>query len=76
MTRGLKFRIKVVEGLYYPYTENEDADQLHSYCAADLCLCFRIYKKLFFFITRLILFRLNTKTGGTPTNTSTNGAKP
>ena len=29
MARGLKFRIKVGEGLYYPYGENKDADQLH-----------------------------------------------
>ena len=36
--RGLKFRILVVEGLYYPYSENKGADQLRSYCAADLPL--------------------------------------
>ena len=41
MTGGLKFRIKVEEGLYYPCSENEGADQLRSYCAADLRLCFR-----------------------------------
>ena len=34
----------VVEGLYYPYSENKGADQLHSYYAADLRLCFRICK--------------------------------
>ena len=44
MARGLKFRIQKVEGLYYPCSENKDADQLRSYCAADLRLCFRIYK--------------------------------
>ena len=44
MARGLKFRIKVVEELYYPYRENKGADQLRSYCAADLRLCFRICK--------------------------------
>ena len=38
MARGFKFRILVVEGLYYPYGKNKGADQLHSYCAADLCL--------------------------------------
>ena len=55
MVRGLKFRIKVVEGLYFPYSENTGADQLRSYCAADLRLCFRIVcKKAVFFITRLI----------------------
>ena len=26
-------------------SENKGADQLRSYCAADLCLCFRICKK-------------------------------
>ena len=41
----LKFRIYEVEGLYYPFSENEGADQLHSNCAADLRLCFRICKK-------------------------------
>ena len=35
MARSLKFWITVVEGLYYPYSEN---------CAADLRLCFRICK--------------------------------
>ena len=44
MARGLKFRIKVVEGLYYPYSENKGADQLRGYHEADLRLCFRIYK--------------------------------
>ena len=44
MARGLKFRITVVEGLYYPYSEKKGADQLRSYCAADLRLCFRICK--------------------------------
>ena len=31
MARSLKFRIKVVEGLYYPYSENKGANQLRSY---------------------------------------------
>ena len=44
MARGLKFPIKVEEGLYYPYSENKDADQLRGYREADLCLCFRICK--------------------------------
>ena len=48
MARGLKFRILEVEGLYYPHSENKGADQLCSYCAADLRLCFRICKKLVF----------------------------
>ena len=45
MPRGLKFRIQIEDGLYYPCSENKGADQLHSYCAADLRLCFCIYKK-------------------------------
>ena len=47
IARGLKFRIQEVEGLYYPFSENEGADQLRSYCAADLRLCFRICKSRF-----------------------------
>ena len=31
--------------MYYPYSENKGADQLRGYRAADLRLCFRIYKK-------------------------------
>ena len=42
IARGLKFRIKVVEGLYYPYSENIGADQLRGYREADLRLCSRI----------------------------------
>ena len=45
MARGLKFRIYEVEGLYYLCSENKGADQLSSYCAADLRVCFRICKK-------------------------------
>ena len=44
MARGLKFPIQKVEGLYYPCSENKDADQLRGYRVADLRLCFRIYK--------------------------------
>ena len=40
--RDLKFRMYEVEGLYYPCSENKDADQLRGYREADLCLCFRI----------------------------------
>ena len=46
MVGGLKFRIWEVEGVYYLYSENKVAD--HSYCAADVCLCFRICKKQVF----------------------------
>ena len=45
MARGLKFGIYVVEGLYYPYSENKGADQLRGHREADLCLCFRVCKK-------------------------------
>ena len=45
MARDLKFWILEVEGLYYPFGENKDADQLRGYRKADLRLCFRICKK-------------------------------
>ena len=48
MARGLKFRIKKVEGLYFLCSENRDADQLRGYREADLRLCFRICKMLVF----------------------------
>ena len=48
MARGLKFRIKVGMGLYYPCSENKDDDQLRGklrgYREADVSLCFRICK--------------------------------
>ena len=48
IARALKFQIwvvEVVEGLYYLYSENKGADQLCSYCAADLRLCLRMHAK-------------------------------
>ena len=48
MARGLKFCIKEVEVLYYPSSENKDADQLRGYREADLRLCFRICRTLVF----------------------------
>ena len=36
MARGLKFRIKEVEELYYPCSENKGADQLRGYGEAIL----------------------------------------
>ena len=48
MARNLKFRIKVEEGLYYPYGKNKGADQLRGHREADLRLCFRKCKKLVF----------------------------
>ena len=50
MARGLKFRIEKEEELYY--SETNDADQMHGYREADLRLCFRIYKKASFVMTR------------------------
>ena len=46
--RSLKFRIYEEEGLYYPCSENKGADQLRSYCEADVRLCFCICKSLVF----------------------------
>ena len=48
MARGWKFWIEVEEELFYPNSENKGADQLCSYCTADLCLCFRTGKNLVF----------------------------
>ena len=48
MARGLKFCIQQVEELYYPYSKNKVADQLHGDHEADLRLCFRICKNLVF----------------------------
>ena len=48
MARDWKFWIQKVEELYYSCSENKGADQLHSYCEADLCLCFRICRLLVF----------------------------
>ena len=48
MARGLKFRIYVVEEVYYPCSENKGADQLRGYREADLRLSFRICKLLVF----------------------------
>ena len=48
MARGLKFRIKKVEGLYYLCSENKCVDQLRGCREADLRLCFRICKKPLF----------------------------
>ena len=37
--------------MYYPCSENKDADQLRGYREADLRLCFRLCKLLFFSCT-------------------------
>ena len=49
MARGMKFRIEEEEGLYYPCSENKDADQLCGY------RLFTHMLKVGFLITRLIL---------------------
>ena len=63
MAGGLKIQILEVEGLYYLGSENKDADQLCSHCAADLRFCFRICKKRFshdaahLFILHTVIFK-------------------
>ena len=60
MTRGVKFRIKVEEGMHYLCSEIKGADQLRGHLEADLRLCFRICKSRFshdaanFFLSRLV----------------------
>ena len=46
--RGWKFCIYKVEELFYLCSENKGADQLRSYCEADLRLCFRLCRLLVF----------------------------
>ena len=46
--RSLNFRDKVEEILYNLCSENKGADQLRSYCEADLRLCFRLGRLLVF----------------------------
>ena len=54
MAKGLKFRIKKVEGLHYLCSENKGADQLHSNCEADLRLClFSHMQNVVFFVKQL-----------------------
>ena len=60
MARGLKFRIKVGEGLYYPFSKNKDADQLRGNREAVLHLCFRICKILVFSQRGLIIKHFNS----------------
>ena len=60
--RGLKFWNLVEEELYYSSSENEGADQLRSYCKADLRLCFRRCRLLVFPCGGSYVFRLSAKT--------------
>ena len=53
--RSLKFWVKEEGGLYYPCSGNKDADQLCSYCTADLRLCFCLCMLLVFVCGGLIL---------------------
>ena len=46
IAKRLKFRIYEEEEVYCPCIKNKGADQLCSYCTADLRLCFRIGKIL------------------------------
>ena len=46
--RTLKLGVEVEEELYYLISKNIAADQLRSYCEADLCLCFCIGQSLVF----------------------------
>ena len=46
--RVLNFRIYLEEELYCRSSENKGADQLRSYCQADLRLCFRLGRLLVF----------------------------
>ena len=46
--RSLKFQIEEEAEVYYPCSENKDADQLRSYREADLRLCFRICRLFVF----------------------------
>ena len=52
--KWFEFLDYVEEGLYFLCSENKENDQLHSYCAADLHLCFRICKNTGFLITWLL----------------------
>ena len=52
--RSLKFRIQEEQDLYYPSSENKGADQLRSYCEADLRLLFSHRQKSGFLALRLM----------------------
>ena len=48
IARSLKFQIQENESLYYQCSKNKSANPMCDCRAADLHLCFRIYKKQFF----------------------------
>ena len=43
--------------MYYPNSENKGTDQLHSYCEADLRLCFRLCRLLVSHAVAHLLFQ-------------------
>ena len=45
-----------ISTIVLPCSENKGTDQLRSYCNADLRLCFRIGKNLFFSIQGLYIY--------------------
>ena len=63
MDISLKFRIKEEEELCYLCSKNKGADQLRSYCEADLHLCYCIGKNPVFSCSADIALGLCSKTG-------------
>ena len=60
--KSLTIGILVKEELYYRCCETKGADQLCSYCTADLRLCFRIWRLLFFGCSGSFMLRLRWAT--------------
>ena len=56
MAYGWKFWLYKVEKLYYPSSENKGADQLRSYCEADLAFVFAYANDVGFLMMRLKYF--------------------
>ena len=56
ITRSLKFRMKEIEGLYFPSRKNKGTDQLRGHRKAGLCLYFRICRLLVFLCSGSIVF--------------------
>ena len=61
MARGMKFRIKKVEELYYLCSENKGTVQLRGYREADLRLFFSHMQKNGFLTMRLVYLSIRTK---------------
>ena len=47
--------------MYYPCSENKGADQLRSYCEADLRLCFRLCRFVVLQLLKYIVKAANNK---------------